>query len=194
MSAIDISAEVLAAEQRIRAHIRQTPLERSNYLSDLVDADVYLKLESAQITGSFKLRGAMNKMFSLSEQEREEGLLTASSGNHGTACAELLFDVAPGVTLHPVQIGTLAELALAVELGDHVEPQHVGLALFELVIELIEFLAQPPACIPRSALAAGARAAKRLTDRRVRRERRERVESLTRVESKPQLSLDSVSA
>ncbi len=90
MSELDIAAAVLAAETRIRAHIRQTPLERSNYLSDLAEADVYLKLESAQITGSFKLRGAMNKMLALSDEEREQGVLTASSGNHGAACAYLM--------------------------------------------------------------------------------------------------------
>jgi threonine dehydratase len=90
VSELDIAAAVLAAETRIRAHIRQTPLERSNYLSDLAEADVYLKLESAQITGSFKLRGAMNKMLALSDEERERGVLTASSGNHGAACAYLM--------------------------------------------------------------------------------------------------------
>ncbi len=90
MTPIDCGAEVLTAERRIREHIRQTPLERSNHLSELARADVYLKLESAQITGSFKLRGAMNKMLSLSDEERQRGVLTASSGNHGTACAYLM--------------------------------------------------------------------------------------------------------
>jgi len=89
-SRLEVAAEVLAAEHRIRGHIRQTPLERSAFLSNLADADVYLKLETAQITGSFKLRGAMNKMLSLSKVEREKGVVTASSGNHGTACAYLM--------------------------------------------------------------------------------------------------------
>ena len=80
-------AEVLAAETRIRAHIRQTPLERSNYLSDLAEADVYLKLESQQLSGSFKLRGAMNKILSLDEDERAVPVVTASSGNHAAAVA-----------------------------------------------------------------------------------------------------------
>ena len=88
--ALDVPAEVLAAEHRIRRHIRQTPLERSTYLSRATDADVFLKLENVQITGSFKLRGAMNKVLSLSDAERDAGILTASSGNHGTAVAYLL--------------------------------------------------------------------------------------------------------
>ena len=87
---IDVSAEVLAAEHRIRGHVRQTPLERSATLSRLADGDVYLKLETAQVTGSFKLRGAMNKVLSLSKDERQRGIVTASSGNHGTACAYLM--------------------------------------------------------------------------------------------------------
>lgn len=89
-ASLEVAAEVLAAEQRIRGHIRQTPLERSAFLSRLVDGDVYLKLETVQITGSFKLRGAMNKMLALSPEEREKGVLTASSGNHGAACAYLM--------------------------------------------------------------------------------------------------------
>ena len=87
---LDVAALVIDAEHRIRDHIRQTPLERSTFLSRLADADVYLKLESSQITGSFKLRGAMNKMLALSEEERASGVLTASSGNHGAACAYLM--------------------------------------------------------------------------------------------------------
>lgn len=87
---LDIPAEVVAAEQRIHAHVRQTPRERSRWLSRLADADVFLKLECQQITGSFKLRGAMNKVLSLSDEERSAGILTASSGNHGTAVAYLM--------------------------------------------------------------------------------------------------------
>ena len=87
---LDFAELVVDAEQRIRGHVRETPLEHSNFLSQLTGADVYLKLESSQVTGSFKLRGAMNKMLALSEKERANGLLTASSGNHGTACAYLM--------------------------------------------------------------------------------------------------------
>ncbi len=87
---IDIPAEVLEAEERIRPFIRETPLEFSHYLSSLSGCRVYLKLENLQITGSFKLRGAMNKLLSLSEEERARGVVTASSGNHGAAFAYVL--------------------------------------------------------------------------------------------------------
>ncbi len=86
----EILSEVLAAEARIRSHVRETPLELSPYLSAEAEADVYLKLESHQITGSFKLRGAMNKCLSLSKGERSRPIVTASSGNHAGAVAYAL--------------------------------------------------------------------------------------------------------
>jgi threonine dehydratase len=86
----EILGEVLEAEARIRAHVRETPLELSPYLSADAEADVYLKLESHQLTGSFKLRGAMNKCLSLSKGERSRPIVTASSGNHAGAVAYTL--------------------------------------------------------------------------------------------------------
>jgi len=77
--------EILLAEKRIRGHIRETPAEYSAYLSQLEQCRVYLKCENLQLTGSFKLRGAVNKILSLSEEEKNRGLMTASSGNHGAA-------------------------------------------------------------------------------------------------------------
>lgn len=87
---IDVKKEVLEAEKRIRIHIRETPLEFSPYLSRLGNCRVYLKLENIQYSGSFKLRGAMNKFLSLSPEVRQKGVVTASSGNHGTACSYVL--------------------------------------------------------------------------------------------------------
>jgi len=84
---MNIFKEVENAELRIRDYIRETPLEHSPYLSKISDSDVYLKLENLQITNSFKLRGAINKILSLSNIERKNGITTASSGNHGAATA-----------------------------------------------------------------------------------------------------------
>jgi len=78
-------AEILAAEARIRPHIVETPLERSHHLSSVGEANVYLKLENLQHTGSFKIRGATNKLLSLSAQELKHGVVAASTGNHGMA-------------------------------------------------------------------------------------------------------------
>jgi len=84
---IDIHKHVLSAEGRIRPHIRHTPLDHSFYLSAVSDGRVSLKLENLQHTGSFKIRGAMNKLLSLTPQERKAGVVTASTGNHGLAVA-----------------------------------------------------------------------------------------------------------
>jgi threonine dehydratase len=83
----DIPEEVLRAEERIRPHIRQTILEYSPFLSQLGEANIYCKLENLQHTGSFKVRGAMNKLLSLTAGERARGVVTASTGNHGMAVA-----------------------------------------------------------------------------------------------------------
>ena len=85
-----VHKEVVAAEKRIRPHIRKTYLEYSPSLSSKVNGRVYLKLECQQHTGSFKYRGAMNKFLSLSDEVRQSKVITASSGNHGTAFAALL--------------------------------------------------------------------------------------------------------
>jgi len=87
---LDVKKEALEAEKRIRQYIRETPVEYSPYLSNSGNCRAYLKLENIQLTGSCKLRGAMNKMLSLSKKEREKGTVTVSSGNHAVAFAYLL--------------------------------------------------------------------------------------------------------
>ena len=84
---MDIAEETLAAEKRIRPYIRETILEFSPFYSSMIDANVYFKLENLQHTGSFKARGAMNKLLSLTAGERKRGVVTASTGNHGAALA-----------------------------------------------------------------------------------------------------------
>ena len=83
----NIKKEVQLAEKRIRLHIRETILEHSLYLSQHGNANVYCKLENLQFTGSFKTRGAMNKVLSLTPEEQRHGVVTASTGNHGAAVA-----------------------------------------------------------------------------------------------------------
>lgn len=84
---IDVYDEALEAEQRIRPYIRETPLEYSPHLSQIGEGHVHLKLENYQKTGSFKLRGALNKLLSLTSEQKKKGIITASSGNHGIATA-----------------------------------------------------------------------------------------------------------
>ncbi|MFL5628242.1 MAG: threonine/serine dehydratase [Ktedonobacteraceae bacterium] len=84
---INVLQAVLQAEHKIRPYIRETPLEYSFPLSKLTGSQVFLKLENLQYTGSFKVRGAMNALLSLTPEQRTRGVVTASSGNHGIAVA-----------------------------------------------------------------------------------------------------------
>ena len=77
---------VRQAASRIDGFARRTPLERSRWLSG-TGREVWLKLECFQVTGSFKPRGAMARLATLSEVERSRGILTVSAGNHGLAVA-----------------------------------------------------------------------------------------------------------
>jgi threonine dehydratase len=77
-----------AAERRIRPYVIETPVVRSEWLSALSGAEVYLKLENLQETGTFKLRGATHKLLSLTPEQAERGVVAASSGgNHALAVA-----------------------------------------------------------------------------------------------------------
>jgi threonine dehydratase len=87
--------DVLAARDRVSEVARRTPLEYSHTFSEMTGADVHLKLENQQRTGSFKIRGATNRIATLSEAEQSAGVVTASAGNHaqGVALAATRSDV-----------------------------------------------------------------------------------------------------
>src|SRR3981081_2017129 len=75
------------AYRRISPHIERTPVMISDALDELAGAMLYFKCENLQLSGSFKIRGASNAVFSLSEAEAARGVVTHSSGNHGAALA-----------------------------------------------------------------------------------------------------------
>lgn len=80
--------DVRAAAQRIGAHVRRTPVVEATQLkSPLGEIDVALKLELLQVTGSFKARGATNRLLSMDKASLAKGVATASGGNHGIATA-----------------------------------------------------------------------------------------------------------
>jgi threonine dehydratase len=83
---MDISL-IKQAQQRIKGFVKRTPLEHSNTLSKYLGTNVFVKLELFQRTGSFKVRGAFNKLLSLSEDERKKGVVAISGGNHAQAVA-----------------------------------------------------------------------------------------------------------
>ena len=79
--------DVLAARERVAQTARHTPLDYSHTFSSMTGADVHLKLETFQRTGSFKIRGATNRIATLSEAEQDAGVVTASAGNHAQGVA-----------------------------------------------------------------------------------------------------------
>lgn len=98
----DPTQMVTEALERIRPYIRETILEPSIYYSQRSGADIYFKCENLQHTGSFKSRGALNKVLTLSADELSRGVVTASTGNHGSACAFAMQKVgASGIVFVP---------------------------------------------------------------------------------------------
>jgi threonine dehydratase len=79
--------DVFAAQRRIAAAVRHTPLRRCYALGEIAGAEIYLKREFEQITGSFKLRGAFNAIAMMSADERARGVVASSAGNHGLGVA-----------------------------------------------------------------------------------------------------------
>lgn len=80
-------AEVHSAAERLAGVVARTPLERSRAIGTRVGADVWLKCENLQRAGSFKIRGAYNRISRLSPEERERGVVCASAGNHAQGVA-----------------------------------------------------------------------------------------------------------
>jgi threonine dehydratase len=83
---IDI-ADIRAAARRIAGTVHRTPLFSCSQIGDMAGVRLHLKCESFQKTGSFKVRGALNKILSLTDEERARGLVTVSAGNHAAAVA-----------------------------------------------------------------------------------------------------------
>jgi threonine dehydratase len=120
-----LARAVLAAERRIRPFIRETYVEHSPVLSELTGGQIYLKLENLQLTGSFKIRGAFNKLLGLPAEVRARGVVTASTGNHGLAVTHVLQHLqldgtifvpttaAPGKVARMRRAGVRMELATA---------------------------------------------------------------------------------
>jgi threonine dehydratase len=98
-----------AAERRIRAYVRESPLRQSPALSEATGARVFLKLENQQETGSFKLRGAANKLLKMQRDVAARGIVAASNGNHALAVATIgqklgiPVEIFVSQNLHPVK-------------------------------------------------------------------------------------------
>ena len=103
---------VVAAARRLKGRVLRTPLEPSAALSGASGArDVYLKLENLQRTGSFKIRGALNRLFTLDERERASGVVACSAGNHALGVAEAATLLGVHATLIVPKNGSPAKIA-----------------------------------------------------------------------------------
>lgn len=79
--------DIKKAYELLEGKVRKTPLVKSFYLTSKTDGEIYLKLENMQLTGSFKFRGAFNKISHLTEEERNKGIIACSAGNHAQGVA-----------------------------------------------------------------------------------------------------------
>src|SRR5690606_1254238 len=80
-------ADIQAAQARIAGQVDRTPTRYSRRLSELTGAEVWIKYDNLHFTGSFKERGALNRLLSLTPEERKRGVVAASAGNHAQALA-----------------------------------------------------------------------------------------------------------
>ena len=97
----DLRAAVRAAVERLRGGVLRTPTDRSRNLSHLIGGDAFLKLETRQVTGSFKERGALNALLMLDDRAARRGVVTMSAGNH-----------AQGVAYHGARLGIEATVVM----------------------------------------------------------------------------------
>src|SRR5215213_11901683 len=79
--------DIRAAADRIDGAVIKTPMLRSRVISDLIEAEIWLKFENLQFTAAYKERGALNKLLQLTDDERRRGVIAASAGNHAQAVA-----------------------------------------------------------------------------------------------------------
>jgi len=97
-------SDIEAAATRLRGHVRRTPIFRSDALDEIAGCELWIKAENLQHIGAFKARGALNNALQLSEDERQRGLITYSSGNHAQA-----------VALAAARVGASATIAMPVD-------------------------------------------------------------------------------
>jgi threonine dehydratase len=123
---------VRAARARFGGYLAPTPVVRSTGLCDDADRPAWLKLENLQPTGSFKVRGALNKLRTLGRTELDRGIITASTGNHGAAVAWAAAIVGAEVRVvvpagaNPAKLAAIERLGARIETigSDSVEAEH----------------------------------------------------------------------
>jgi threonine dehydratase len=113
-------ADVQKAWDVVRGQVRHTPVKRSSSLSQLSGGDFHLKLENFQRTGSFKVRGALNKVHALTAAERKAGVVAASAGNHAQGVAYAASQAGVRSTIFMPEDATLAKVVATKSYGAEV--------------------------------------------------------------------------
>src|SRR5579862_1623354 len=103
-------ADIEAAREQVTGRARVTPIYGSETLSRLTGRKTWLKAENLQRTGSFKVRGAVNKLSTMSEAERAAGVVAASAGNHGQAVAWAARELGAKATIFMPQDAPMAKV------------------------------------------------------------------------------------
>lgn len=112
--------DVFEARRRIGSQVLRTPLRRYPVLCEMLGADVWVKHENMQLLGSFKVRGGINLVSHTSEEERERGFITASTGNHGQSIAYAANSNGASCTVvvpvgaNPVKVASMQKLGATV--------------------------------------------------------------------------------
>ena len=129
--------DIPGAAKAIAPFVRRTPVMRARELENPSGDRVFLKLESLQVTGSFKARGAANRILSLTDAERERGVIACSSGNHGKAVAYMAgnFEISAVICVpnwvNPVKLAGMkkagARVVLSGDSYDEAEAQAISL-------------------------------------------------------------------
>jgi threonine dehydratase len=114
-------ADVEAARERIAGGVRLTPVYRSEALSRRIGREVYFKAENLQRTGAFKIRGAVNRIATLSDVERAAGVVAASAGNHGQAVARAAREAGISATVFMPAETPMAKVDATRNYGAHAE-------------------------------------------------------------------------
>jgi threonine dehydratase len=114
-------ADIEEAARRLEGIVRTTPVYGSETFSRLAGREVFLKAENLQRTGSFKIRGAANKISLLSEEERSAGVVAASAGNHGQAVAWAAREAGISATVFMPEESPMAKVEATVNYGAEVE-------------------------------------------------------------------------
>jgi threonine dehydratase len=130
--------DIEEARERIAEHARVTPIYRSETFSRLCGRDVQLKAENLQRTGSFKVRGAVNKLATLSEAERAHGVVAASAGNHGQAVAWAARELGAPATIFVPEDAPMTKVDAARHYGADV--RFVGLDIEESLTAAREYV------------------------------------------------------